>query len=346
MKRFESPDGRSTGAILMRAGKAAQEPSSTGGRKVDRLLASWLHCPLPMASLAFVTLTVLMGPATDAPHLLFEFIFSGPPVDQSAVATLQHSGSAAAAHAAHAASAAHTAGAAHAANAAHAASAAGATSASAEDAGGGTAASPVPAVSSAFNQLTVVMDVIARKDLVADAEYRQRVYETSQLARLWAQCAADKRLEPFSPATLFLRAALSPTALLFSLKPTPTTTSDSSSSVVVTDASPGKPRASSEKPAHSGAVPQQQSAGPHESADWLTETVEETVCPLAKDVLSSWLEAAGSAKAVGGEDEQHVLLARDKAIVQCGIQVDLTSNLPRLFGQKITDEIVDVFRNL
>eukprot|EP00271_Cylindrocystis_brebissonii_P005796 TRINITY_DN1808_c1_g1_i1.p1 TRINITY_DN1808_c1_g1~~TRINITY_DN1808_c1_g1_i1.p1 ORF type:complete len:386 (+),score=81.12 TRINITY_DN1808_c1_g1_i1:62-1219(+) len=72
VRSFQNANGTSKGSIVLRAGADRS--------KVDRMLVSWLHCELPPpmgGPLDVATLTVLMGTATDAPHLLLEFPFSG-----------------------------------------------------------------------------------------------------------------------------------------------------------------------------------------------------------------------------------------------------------------------------
>ena len=87
-------------------------------REVDRMLLSWLHCELPFGTLDFATLIILMGPSTDAPHILFEF-----PILQGA-------------------------------------------------------------------KITVVIDLLPRKDLAADVEYLDRIYGNTALAQLHKQVGA------------------------------------------------------------------------------------------------------------------------------------------------------------
>ena len=46
--------------------------------QIDFVLGSWLNCNLPFGALNIATLIAMLGPEADSPHLLFEFIQSGP----------------------------------------------------------------------------------------------------------------------------------------------------------------------------------------------------------------------------------------------------------------------------
>ncbi|XP_068642670.1 red chlorophyll catabolite reductase [Aristolochia californica] len=68
---FESATGSSKGTLDILEGKE--------GSKVDFILGSWIHCDLPTgSSLDITTLFAFLSTATDAPHLLLEFIQSSP----------------------------------------------------------------------------------------------------------------------------------------------------------------------------------------------------------------------------------------------------------------------------
>lgn len=62
--------GTGAGSVTLRAGRE--------GSKIDFVLGSWLSCALPFGELNIATLVAILGPEADAPHLLFEFIQSGP----------------------------------------------------------------------------------------------------------------------------------------------------------------------------------------------------------------------------------------------------------------------------
>ncbi|KAG6553808.1 hypothetical protein Mapa_004725 [Marchantia paleacea] len=77
VRYFKSEQGNAEGSVFLRAGKDS---------KVDFTLESWLHATLPFGTLDIATLVVMLGPETDSPHFLFEFIQSGP----SLVVVLDH----------------------------------------------------------------------------------------------------------------------------------------------------------------------------------------------------------------------------------------------------------------
>lgn len=67
---FENQAGTSQGALDIRSG--AQDSS------VDFILESWLHCKVPSGDLNITTIFAFLNAATDAPHLLMEFIQGSP----------------------------------------------------------------------------------------------------------------------------------------------------------------------------------------------------------------------------------------------------------------------------
>lgn len=74
--------------------------------------------------------------------------------------------------------------------------------------------------------------------------------------------------------------------------------------------------------------------------------VEELIHPTAKNAFGTWFNAF---KAIGGRpkvewEEQSVILERDEKIRQMGIEKDLSSNLPKLFGQEIADRVIAAIR--
>ena len=100
------------------------------------MLLSWLHCELPFGTLDFATLIILMGPSTDAPHILFEF-----PILQGA-------------------------------------------------------------------KITVVIDLLPRKDLAADVEYLDRIYGSTPLAELHKQVLYRHPLHSYSDIEMLLHCML------------------------------------------------------------------------------------------------------------------------------------------
>ncbi|KAL3675949.1 hypothetical protein R1sor_025897 [Riccia sorocarpa] len=120
VRYFKSEDGNAEGSTVIRAGKdsfqaehelvkliawtvvteevtlveclklcsllAERWDVSCGVLQIDFVLESWLHAKLPSGTLDIATIVVMLGPETDSPHFLFEFIQSGP----SLVVVLDH----------------------------------------------------------------------------------------------------------------------------------------------------------------------------------------------------------------------------------------------------------------
>eukprot|EP00850_Spirogloea_muscicola_P017689 SM000154S01424 [mRNA] locus=s154:250613:251885:- [translate_table: standard] len=230
VRSFEGPQGNSRGSIVMRAG--------TDRSKIDTVLVSWLQCTLPFGTLRFATLSMLMGPGTDTPHLLFEFPIGGPKL------------------------------------------------------------------------LTVVMDLLPRRDLALDAEYLERFYESSELHKLRQQLDGEERLLLYTPATLYIRAATSPVALMYTAAPP----------------SGGHGQGAAD-------------------AGLVEPLISDIVHPTASRALDAWIDAyRNRSRVVLDEPERESLRARDASVKRNGIEVDLTSNLPRLFGQDVTDRVLQAVR--
>ncbi|KAI5063227.1 hypothetical protein GOP47_0021774 [Adiantum capillus-veneris] len=70
VRHFRNSQGNGEGSVTLRSGKA--------GSVIDFVLGSWLHCTLPFGALNIATLIGMSSLETDAPHLLFEFIQTGP----------------------------------------------------------------------------------------------------------------------------------------------------------------------------------------------------------------------------------------------------------------------------
>lgn len=118
------------------------------------MLISWLLCKLPGgAALGLSTLAVLMGPATDTPHLLLEFTFArtptGPPPGGPDTSSAQP----------------------------------GVGDASPKPAAEGTEEEPPLQ----FDRVIGVVDLLPRRDLVLHPEYLQRVYSDTGIEGLRKQ---------------------------------------------------------------------------------------------------------------------------------------------------------------
>eukprot|EP00250_Pteridium_aquilinum_P006369 c16312_g1_i1 orf=65-1108(+) len=76
----------------------------------------------------------------------------------------------------------------------------------------------------------------------------------------------------------------------------------------------------------------------------LDQIIESAVSPAAKSVVKVWLEGVLKLGRKVPDADAQLLLGRDTMIKTKGVEVDLSSNMPRLFGQEIADRVVQAFR--
>ncbi|KAG0564785.1 hypothetical protein KC19_8G140000 [Ceratodon purpureus] len=213
--------GNGAGSVTLRAGRE--------GSKIDFVLGSWLNCALPFGELNIATLIAMLGPEADSPHLLFEFIQSGP------------------------------------------------------------------------GSLVLVLDLLPRKDLVLEPEYLARYYENSPLETIRQSFEKHPQAQPYLTSALYVRSVVSPTAVLYKV---------------------------SGEGVEGG----------------LDGVIAELVQPAALKVVETWLDCY---KNVGEDlhgDAVAAMKKRDELIKSMGVEVDLSANMPRLFGQEIADRVVEAFR--
>ncbi|ERM93473.1 hypothetical protein AMTRI_Chr04g247490 [Amborella trichopoda] len=77
----------------------------------------------------------------------------------------------------------------------------------------------------------------------------------------------------------------------------------------------------------------------------MDEIVGGDVEPVVKQVVETWLRLCleGTGRELEESDRERIL-RRDNVIKTIGIEVDLLSNMPRLFGPDVTARVVDAFR--
>ncbi|CAM6040297.1 unnamed protein product [Sphagnum compactum] len=224
---FTAPDvrhftgGSGEGSVTLRAGKE--------GSKIDFLLGSWLHCNLPFGTLNIATLIVMLNAEADSPHLLFEFIQSGP------------------------------------------------------------------------SNLVLVLDLLPRKDLVLEPEYLQRFYESTGLENIKQEFEKSPQAQPYLSTALYIRSVVSPTALLYKL---------------------------SGEGAEGG----------------LDAVITQLVHPAAKNVFNTWLNAFQNLGHKLNDNEKLHVMKRDEQIKTKGVEVDLSGNMPQLFGQDVADRVLKAFQ--
>lgn len=161
-------------------------------------------------------------------------------------------------------------------------------------------------IQSSPSTLVLVLDLLPRKDLVLEPEYLQWFYEDTKLDVPRQNLQKAPEAEPYVSSSLYVRSVVSPTAILFKIN--------------------------SELQGNEGAV------------DSMEKVVKDTVEPVVKEVVGIWLEAISIRGRSVQEHEQELLLRRDNMIKTKGVEVDLSSNMPRLFGQDIADRVVSAFR--
>ncbi|MCO5611083.1 hypothetical protein L7F22_065333 [Adiantum nelumboides] len=76
----------------------------------------------------------------------------------------------------------------------------------------------------------------------------------------------------------------------------------------------------------------------------LDQMVQDAVSSAAKNVVKIWLEGVLKTGKKVPDSEAQLILGRDTMIKTKGVEVDLSSNMPRLFGQEIADRVVEAFR--
>eukprot|EP00246_Nothoceros_aenigmaticus_P011542 TRINITY_DN317_c0_g1_i2.p2 TRINITY_DN317_c0_g1~~TRINITY_DN317_c0_g1_i2.p2 ORF type:complete len:180 (+),score=25.28 TRINITY_DN317_c0_g1_i2:624-1163(+) len=157
------------------------------------------------------------------------------------------------------------------------------------------------------DNLVLVLDLLPRKDLVLDPDYLKRVYEDSELESTRVELEKSPGVQPYVSSSLFVRSIISPTALLLKVQ---------------------------------GTLP---SGEPLEGG--LDKLIADLLHPSAKKVFLTWLDTFQSkGNRPEGRERDH-LVERDVKIKTKGVEVDLSSNLPRLFGQEAADRVVAAFRN-
>nr|XP_043631916.1 red chlorophyll catabolite reductase, chloroplastic [Erigeron canadensis] len=78
----------------------------------------------------------------------------------------------------------------------------------------------------------------------------------------------------------------------------------------------------------------------------LEEMIKTHVSPIAKEVLNIWLDVCAFGNRVVSESEIDYLKKRDKMSKSKTIEIDLESNLPRLFGRETADRVLQAIRQV
>ncbi|XP_071707069.1 red chlorophyll catabolite reductase, chloroplastic [Rutidosis leptorrhynchoides] len=78
----------------------------------------------------------------------------------------------------------------------------------------------------------------------------------------------------------------------------------------------------------------------------LDEMIETHFGPIAKEVLKVWLDVCVFGENVVSESERDYLKNRDGMSKRKTIEIDLESNLPRLFGQETANHVLEALREV
>jgi red chlorophyll catabolite reductase len=76
----------------------------------------------------------------------------------------------------------------------------------------------------------------------------------------------------------------------------------------------------------------------------LDGVITELVQPAAAEVVETWVECYRNLGQALEGDAIAAVQKRDELIKSKGVEVDLSANMPRLFGQEIADRVVAAFR--
>ncbi|KAK9061855.1 hypothetical protein SSX86_019039 [Deinandra increscens subsp. villosa] len=78
----------------------------------------------------------------------------------------------------------------------------------------------------------------------------------------------------------------------------------------------------------------------------LEEVIKTHVSPIAKEVLKTWLDVCAFGNRVIDESGREYLKKRDDMSKSKTIEIDLGSNLPRLFGQETANRVLEALREV
>ncbi|KAL1812591.1 hypothetical protein ACET3Z_022656 [Daucus carota] len=83
-----------------------------------------------------------------------------------------------------------------------------------------------------------------------------------------------------------------------------------------------------------------------DEAEHLEEIVRDHVSPIAKEVLQIWLELCACGKREVEQEERIALAKRDRITKSKTIEIDLGSNLPRLFGEEVAARVLESLKEV
>ncbi|KAL8143290.1 hypothetical protein V2J09_016322 [Rumex salicifolius] len=163
-------------------------------------------------------------------------------------------------------------------------------------------------IQSSPTSMVFILDLVPRRDLVLHPKYLQSLYEETQLEKQRQLLYTYPEVQPYFSSSLYVRSAVSPTSILVRIEAKDEDGGDGSR---------------------------------------LDEIVEGGIGPVAKQVLAVWLDcfAEGKRRVMDDEDGKR-LKERDQAFKRKTIEIDLTSNLPRMFGKETADRVLQVLGDI
>lgn len=76
------------------------------------------------------------------------------------------------------------------------------------------------------------------------------------------------------------------------------------------------------------------------------EIIRNCVYPVANEVLEIWVDSCVCRGVIVGEHERAALEKRDLMIKRKAIEMDLSSSMPKQFGQEVADRVLGVIRGV
>lgn len=148
--------------------------------------------------------------------------------------------------------------------------------------------------------LVLLLDLIPRRDLSFCPDYIDRFYQQYNLDKSRQGLEKLPQVAPYRSPSLYIRSIWSPTAILVNIN------------------------------CGEGGAKQ------------MEEIINLTIASAAKEVLGIWLEScvgAGTGTEIG-QEERDYMVRRDRVVKLKSIEIDLCTNLPRLFDSDIANRVI------
>jgi red chlorophyll catabolite reductase len=145
--------------------------------------------------------------------------------------------------------------------------------------------------------LVLLLDLIPRRDLALCPDYVDTFYQSNNLDKPRQDIEKLPQAVPYRSPSLYIRSVCSPTAIFVNIN------------------------------CGEGGATQ------------MEEIINDTIASAAKEVLGIWLEkcvGTGTCTEIG-QEERNYMVRRDRVIKSKTIEIDISSNMPKLFGSDIAD---------